>query len=660
MYEPLSKYPLYFPSRDDASYTLKDFLNHVIKQGDRKHQLPTIVNITSLNNDHGRSMKGLLSKNCPLLLLDIHELHSILAEYHRSAETRSHSHRLRMASKASSKFRNMKKLSRSLVSLTSVTPEDDERVSPSAGEEISSNQRDLIKRLTEKRSTAIPLCRVPISYRGLFELLNENDQAIEPSRRLSDLIRTDLSTQVERWPPAFLLRASSIGYSKSLLPESSDSCYGSASDLDLPKNVVLLADEGETIPAGQILTVLTDCYGHRTRPVDKEVKEPSPASPTVLAWPKGRSLLTFWKKRRPSPHSDSLSTDSSSQRSISGKTEAYLKCRVPQGDVIYLPLDESGLFSALNNVPGCSKSLSTSNEWDLSGVYPLKCLLSLFRFPISVRLPDLSLSFDNLYAPAVIQRSETFSKLRLLMPYDEQVVFACPLHFLSSKSSKSPSSLVVVPLSINADIQIQPCLNMTELVDTDAFIHLVQSCVQIIAQYMTDPSLVHFPLQLTNNTLRHQQPLYRKRSQSTAYINFEASTARERLRHSDEQLNKIYSNSDESSSLRSAPLRYRESVETVKQKLSTDGLRQRTMGPFERANDDEDYEDVDKIYDYVRSGDITDDVQKIQEKELAANTVSSLRPRGSVSSKETSLRLESRDDGHPSLCQDRRARLPLV
>ncbi len=39
----------------------------------------------------------------------------------------------------------------------------------------------------------------------------------------------------------------------------------------------------------------------------------------------------------------------------------------------------------------------------------------------------------------------------------------------------------------------------------------------------------------------------------------------------------------------------------------------------EYTSEDEIYQDVDKIYDYIRSGDITDDVQKIQAKERVYN-----------------------------------------
>ena len=70
----------YFPSSDDQSYTLREFLDN---KSNNKYHLPIIVKITSLNIS-GRTIKNLLSKNTPLLLLDTYQFQSILAEYHRS------------------------------------------------------------------------------------------------------------------------------------------------------------------------------------------------------------------------------------------------------------------------------------------------------------------------------------------------------------------------------------------------------------------------------------------------------------------------------------------------------------------------------------------------------------------------------------------------
>ena len=111
----------YFPSLDDQSYTLYEFLN---KKYNNEYHLPVIVKITSLNL-HGRSIKNLLPKNTPLLLLNTHQFESILAEYHRSNDGKYNSNRRRLTlnpgkltSKTSSKFLTTKKLSKSLVTLT--------------------------------------------------------------------------------------------------------------------------------------------------------------------------------------------------------------------------------------------------------------------------------------------------------------------------------------------------------------------------------------------------------------------------------------------------------------------------------------------------------------------------------------------------------------
>jgi hypothetical protein len=87
---------------------------------------------------------------------------------------------------------------------------------------------------------------------------------------------------------------------------------------------------------------------------------------------------------------------------------------------------------------------------------------------------------------------------------------------------------------------------------------------------------------------------------------------------------------------------HRDSFETIKQKLSNNQnfnhyQRQQTIrrsGFYaklkidkpkkhsrtqEHDSEDENYRELDHIYDYIRSGDITDDVQRIQAKEQALN-----------------------------------------
>jgi hypothetical protein len=141
---------------------------------------------------------------------------------------------------------------------------------------------------------------------------------------------------------------------------------------------------------------------------------------------------------------------------------------------------------------------------------------------------------------------------------------------------------------------------------------------------------MHFPLQWTSNITRPKQPLYKKRSQSESFVEFFDQAFKHNFRHSDEHLNYDNSYTDNSSSSVPSPLRYRDSIETIKQKLSTDTDRatihrsghytkiktdkQKRYSRDDYTSEDEIYQDVDKIYDYIRSGDITDDVQKIQAK----------------------------------------------
>jgi hypothetical protein len=651
-----------FPPRNDEIYTLKEFLDNA----DSTYKLPIIVNIASLNN-YGRNIKDLLSNNTLLLLIDARQLDSILAEYHGS-DGRHHSYRHRltltsgkMGSKASTKFRSMKKLSKSLASLTTVNqprfslddvPLDDD-------DDNTYHQRILVKNLNEKRSSSNPLCRVPTQHRSYFEFLNENDQSSTPYHKLSDMIVIEYDDnnpekRIEKWPRAFFLRSPCPAFtrkvkSQSLHPSSNDgnsnsgvsadSCYGSSSDLSSPKSPIILNDDAQILQPGQILIVLGDYSAMRTRISDKELRQQrshspaSPSSPHISPTNWFKSKFFSPKKRRQSHTPETHSSETSRHTSIPNKSEIYLKCRTQQDDIVYISIHESGLFSRLNCQTHRSKSNAEYNLDDITGVFQLKDLLSNFRFPMSIRLLNGSISFDNPYSPALINHHETPTKFRLLMPYTEHVVFACPLNITTSKSQKSSFPFMVIPLSINADIEIQPCLNMNDISQTDAFYKLMENCFRLIEQYQTEISLIHFPLQLTNNTIRRKQPLFKKRSQSEWCIESLEEQSKHKFRHSDDQLNNIYHYKD-NSSVTSSPLKYRDSIETIQQKLSAENERQqpplyqRSGGYSKIKNDnqkrssrdeytseDEIYEDVDKIYDYIRSGDITRDVQKIQAKE---------------------------------------------
>ena len=158
--------------------------------------------------------------------------------------------------------------------------------------------------------------------------------------------------------------------------------------------------------------------------------------------------------------------------------------------------------------------------WAYQVVFQLKELVSNFRFPVSVRLLTNSISFENIYTPASINRSESSSpsstKFRLLLPYTENVIFACPL--ITSSSFKS--QIIVLPIPINSEMTIQRCLNMREISKNKYFHNLIQTCYQIINQYQTEFSYIHFPLVLTTIPKR-KQPLYKKKlSQSESHLEY--------------------------------------------------------------------------------------------------------------------------------------------
>ncbi|CAF3555497.1 unnamed protein product [Rotaria sordida] len=682
MYTMLNHYSLSFPSRSDQSYTLKEFLRDIDTECDNPYKLPIIVNITSLNN-YGRSIKGLLSKATSLLLIDMCQLDSILAEYHRPSDGRQPFHRSRsiltqrVPTKASTKFLRMKKLSKSLASLTAPN-----QVSNMSDDEIldndhdnTYNQRTIIKALNEKRSSSIPLCRIPISYQSFFELLNENDQSIEPCHKLSDLIiieqdPDDPEKYIEKWPHAFFLRSSCNAYTKKYTSEifnstknyqnskstgttNSSSC-GSVTDLESQNNLIELNDNIKILQPGQILTILNVCYGFRRRISDKELKQqqhqqqqqqqqqqptsPSSSYSSPATWMKEKSKIFFTKKRRQTPNIVNILHESVQSKSIPNTSGPCLKCQTQKGDHFYIFLHESGSFSPLNCQTDDSKLNTEINHPDISSVFQLNEILSNFRFPISVRLLDGLSSYDNINSRAILNRDEssslTSTKLRLLMPYNENVVFACPLNLLSQKSQKPSSPCIVIPLSVNADIEIQPCTNMSDISKTEAFQKLIEPCFQLIKQYQTEISLINIPLQLTNKTNRRRQPLLKKRSQSDSNLD---EVSKDKFLHSKKQPNIIFHSCDDTSSIVSSTYHNRDSVEADERNLSSDGKQRNSAGKisgycgkvnknqrrssFNGYNsEDEIYEDVDKIYDYIRTGDITDDVERIKAKDQAASS----------------------------------------
>ncbi|CAF0916245.1 unnamed protein product [Rotaria sp. Silwood1] len=659
----------YFPSSDEQSYTLQEFLDN---KYNNEYSLPTIVRITSINI-HGRSIKNLLSKNIPLLLLDTYQFESILAEYHRSNDGKYHSTRHRftstqakIASKTTNKFRTMKKLSTSLVTLTKTNLSDDN------SDDDYENMRIIIRNLNQNRSSSIPLCRIPMNYHGFFELLNENDQAIEPFYKLSNLIIKENKNDdnnnnkqqiyTEKWPQAFYLRSTCIAYTKRYIPDerklsgSADSCYGSLSDLDLHKSLLILNDERITLQPGQIITIISQCSAYRSQTHNKELKTEQFESHSSTSWFRNKSRFFFLRKKAQPSHSskNQLTNSTKNIYDISKKSEPYLKCQTEQGDIVYISIHESGLFSPLNSQNYRSTSITESENLDITGVFQLQDLLSNFRFPISVNLLNNSILFDNIYSPASINQNESsplsLTKFRLLLPYTENVIFVCPLVIPSSFKSE----IIVIPIPLNSDIEIQRCLNMREILKNKYFHNLIQTCTYTINQFKTKLSYIHFPLVLNTTTkqlLKRKHPLFKKRSQSESHLEYYASNLTKRkYRRSCDVFNHHNDDDDNESDIENNNLNFhpheqlyhRDSFEKIKQKLSNNLIdnnpRQQTTrrsGHYakiktdkvkkysrqqEYDSEDENYRDLDHIYDYIRSGDVTDDVQRIQAKEKALNT----------------------------------------
>lgn len=249
-----------------------------------------------------------------------------------------------------------------------------------------------------------------MQYQRHFELLNENDQSIEPYHKLTELMineedPNDPDKQNKKWPKAFFLRSSCASYEEKISENNS------SSDPNLHKMVIHLNDNMHLLEAGQIINILGECIGIHRKILDNEVRQsltpPIPSSPSYFSpsWIRDKSRTIFSKKRRQSQQPDAVLHEFNPNKTFIKKSEPYLKCQTQNGDIVYICLEEAGLFSPLNHQ---TKSLT-----DITGVFQLKHLIANFRFPISVRHLDGLLSFENIYAPPTINRYESPTKLRL-------------------------------------------------------------------------------------------------------------------------------------------------------------------------------------------------------------------------------------------------------
>ncbi|CAF5010506.1 unnamed protein product, partial [Rotaria sp. Silwood1] len=330
-----------------------------------------------------------------------------------------------------------------------------------------------------------------------------------------------------------------IAYTKRYIPDerklsgSADSCYGSLSDLDLHKSLLILNDERITLQPGQIITIISQCSAYRSQTYNKELKTEQFESQSSTSWFRNKSRFFFLRKKAQPSHSskNQLTNSTKNIYDISKKSEPYLKCQTEQGDIVYISIHESGLFSPLNSQNYRSTSITESENLDITGVFQLQDLLSNFRFPISVNLLNNSILFDNIYSPASINQNESsplsLTKFRLLLPYTENVIFVCPLVIPSSFKSE----IIVIPIPLNSDIEIQRCLNMREILKNKYFHNLIQTCTYTINQFKTKLSYIHFPLVLNTTTkqlLKRKHPLFKKRSQSESHLEYYASNLTKR------------------------------------------------------------------------------------------------------------------------------------
>ncbi|UJR30634.1 hypothetical protein I4U23_018158 [Adineta vaga] len=220
------------------------------------------------------------------------------------------------------------------------------------------------------------------------------------------------------------------------------------------------------------------------------------------------------------------------------------------------------------------------------------------------------------------------TKFRLLLPYTEQVIFACPLIIPSAFKPHT----IVIPIPIDSEIKVQRCLNMREIIQNKAYQELLGRCSEIINQYQNELSYIHFPLILSSPTKRasaRTEPLFKKRSQSESHIELHASDFNKEIHRKSCDILNYTEDQDDQQRFNLKTIRKNSSNEqdpiekVVKQssyytKIKIDKPR-KYLRQQELDSDDENYRELDHIYDYIRSGDVTDDVQKIQAKEQALN-----------------------------------------
>lgn len=623
---------LYFPSSDDQSYPLRTFLKGRFRS---ESSLPMIVRLKS-SNIFNSAIKQVLNKNTPLLLLDVDQFQCLLAEFHSNGDRRFSSNRSRFflsQGKMRKKILNKKKSKKSLVSFT------DNFQCNEQNEDDFDPTRTVVRSLNESVGSSSVLCRVPIDYDGLFEILNENDQSVEPFHRLSQMFGTNFQT--ERNFQSFLLRSPCLAFTKRSTSNgrtnsaSVDSCYGSFSDLESQKTVFLLNEQSEIVPAGRTMTILSVCSALR---VENSTRNDESRNFQVngAAWFREKSRRFFSRRKAEEERRNETLTGKTRENfRVEPSPEIFVKSRSDDGEIFFFPIDSTGDFSPI--LSGNVSATDEQNTMDFSSLFQLKQMLKHFRFPISVRLVEKSVSFVDNFQPSV-ERDESSTKLRLLLPFAEEIVFVCPL--INNSSNKMQP--LVIPIPIDTDIEVQRCLNMREVTENPLFHQLIRNCLPIIQRYQTQFSLIHFPVVLNSSSLlgsKRKTTLFKKRSTSESNLetifpencsNFVRRSQQFLSGSTPFDLNETLSRSnifDENQfadSFRRNKIKFQQSTELNQRrsasysKLKFDRTRKSSQ-ILDSNSDDENYRDLDQIYDFIRSGDFNDEVRRIQEKEAAFN-----------------------------------------
>jgi hypothetical protein len=654
MHDLLGDQTLYFPSFNDRLYSLKAFLMNKYQQ---ECHLPVIVKIKSLKIPRGAA-KDLLQKNTPLLLLNIDELHYILAEH---CPTNRYHIRLPVNG-MKKKFRDKKRTSKQASLVTFADVDDSDEFADSD----NGNRRIMLRTLNEKHSSSVVFCRIPMNYSEYIELLNENDQSIEPYHRLADLLIDQTkdetrSSFTDECSHTFLLRSPCTVYTRKYFSNerkpscSGDSCYGSLSDLESHENLLILNSHPQILEPGQIITILNICSAYRGEISDDDTVDNRSASHSSAAIWLQRATRWIFSRRSNQliPSNKNCSSNTCKQKDLNDKSsqmKTFLKCRTEQGNIIYISPDISGRFSPIYSPTTTSSIMENNPSLNISGVFRLEQLIHHFHFPISIRLLNSSLSFDNVFLPNAIHQQDSSSisstRFRCLIPYAEPVVFACPLVMSSSFKSRP----IVIPIPIDIDMKVQICLNMREIIATRSFHDLLHICSDLVEKYQTNISCIHFPLELNTKFMCNRQrttPLFKKRSQSCSRLQYSTEKLSKRhYRRSCEVLSNYEHGKDEEPTIIEQSddhlidgvcwptmnsNRFKQSIEKKHQQtmassayhyaqLKLSGVR-RLSQKQEFHSDDEKYHEIDHIYDYIRSGDLTDDMKRILQNERISNSV---------------------------------------